>query len=402
MSGPASGRMGAGRLEGIDAWRALLMLGGLLLHGSLWQQPEPLFAAIALVSNSFRMGSFFAISGFLCGVSLLKRPPREWLVRRLVQIGLPTVFGLGVICPLIGAVIDARPAQAHGDASLPFNWYHLWFLLALLGYSPIAVLAHRMDARHRLVERLTAWRGWNARGPDRAPSLLPLMLGVSLTAFALMAASSLAVGALAPVRYVAMLSQCRMMAGYLPLYLFGFALARSAALRHAARKAWRTPVLVVAATGVLYLVWFNRVSPGLAIADRAWADEAVQLVGAALCPPAVFLLIFRSAATVRRTPPLLARLCEASLTMYLVHLPLMVAINIGFATVDWSPYLEFAVTVSVGGLLSYLIHVAVVRPVPLLMLLVNGKIDEPRARAPSMDEARHHLAVRTADLHLRT
>ncbi|THG36742.1 hypothetical protein E5988_16550, partial [Sphingomonas olei] len=89
------------RIAGLDAWRATLMLGGLLLHGSLWQPPQALFTAVGVVSSAFRMGSFFALSGLLCGFALRKRTSREWLVRRLVQIGLPMSFGWGVLCPLV-------------------------------------------------------------------------------------------------------------------------------------------------------------------------------------------------------------------------------------------------------------------------------------------------------------
>lgn len=384
----------AGRVNGLDAWRVLLMLGGLLLHGSIWQQPLPLFEVIALVSHSFRMGSFFAISGFLCGMSLLKRSPREWLARRAVQIGLPTLFGLAVICPLIGLIIGLRPIEAHGVAPLPFDWYHLWFLVALLLYSPAAVLVHQLDARFALAGRIAAGFGAGGR------SLLPLMLTVSAASFTLMVAAAMLVEAMAPPAYFGTLSECRMIAGYLPLYLLGFALARSQALRRAALASWRSPLGVVAATIVLYLGWYQLVAPRLPASDRAWADQLVQLVGAALCPPAVFLLIFRSAVAVRRTPPMLARLCDASLTIYLVHLPLMVAINLMFATIAWNPYAEFAVAVGAGGLLSYAFHVWVVRPVPWLSLLINGRSDA-LPRPASVDEARHHLAIGAADLHLR-
>lgn len=397
MSGSAADPLNGGRLQGLDTWRALLMLGGLVVHGSVWREPLPLFDAIVLVSHSFRMGSFFAISGFLCGVSIVKRPPGQWLTRRLVQIGLPTLFGLVVICPLIDVIISLRPPHAQGSVPPPLDWHHLWFLVALLVYSPIAVLADRFDRRHRLVERLTA----SFCTPRR--SLLPLLLATSGMSLVLMIAAALLVDAFAPAAYRPMLSQCRMIAGYLPLYLLGLALARSSELRCAACRSLLSPLVVVALTEALYLAWYALLAPGLAAGDRAWIDQFVQLAGAALCPPAVFLLIFHSAAAIRRTPPMLARLRDASLTIYLVHLPVIVAINLMFAELAWNPYLEFATGIVVSGLVSYAIHALVVRRVPLLALLVNGRSDELRLpTCASVDEARHYLAIGTADLHLRT
>jgi len=371
------------------------MLGGLLLHGTLAQEPRPLFTLIALVSHSFRMGCFLAISGYLGGMSLGTRPPRSWLVRRLVQIGLPAAFGLAVICPLVGELVRLRPASLSGGPPLPYDWYHLWFLVALLIYAPAAFLAHRLEPRHRLVERFTASFCTSRR------SLLPMLLTLSALSFLLMLAAASAVGALAPVRWVASLDQCRLIAGYLPLYLLGFAMASSRELRDAARRAWRSALLVVVLTAAIYAGWFGLIRSTLPVAEREWLDGLVQIVGAALCPPAAFLLIFRSAAGVRRTPPLLHRLCEASLTIYLVHVPLMVGLNLMLRTNVWNPYLEYAITVTVGGLLSYFVHVAIVRPVPLLMLVVNGRINAWRAKPRLVDEARHHFAIGAADLHLR-
>lgn len=396
MSGSATDPLNGGRLQGLDAWRALLMLMGLAVHGSLWQQPLPLFGAITLVSHSFRMGSFFAISGFLCGVSILKRPAGQWLARRALHLGLPTLFGLLVICPLIGLVISLRPPQAQGIVPPRFDWHHLWFLIALLLYSPVAVLADRLDRRHRLAARLAATFCTGRR------SLLPLLLTTSAVSFALMMVAALLVDAVAPAVYLPMLSQCRLIAGYVPLYLLGFAMARSPELRGAARAASLSPLVIVGVTEALYLGWYVLIAPGLGPHDRAWLDDLVQLAGAALCPPAVFLLIFRSAAAIRRTPPLLARLRDASLTIYLLHMPVIIAINLMFATIGWNPYAEFAIAIIASGLICYAIHALLVQRVPMLMLLVNGQTDRlrPRRRA-SVNEARHHLAIGTADLHLR-
>lgn len=382
------------RLEGLDSWRVALMLGGLLLHGSLWQQPRPLFDAIALISHSFRMGSFFAISGFLCGTSLLRRPPRQWLARRVAQIGLPTLFGWGLICPLLRVLAGVRWT---GDQPMPlmFDWHHVWFLVALLLYAPFAVLVDALDRRHRLIERFAA-SFCTARS-----SALPPLLAVAASSFILMATAAMLVGALAPDRYLPMLSQCRMIAGYLPDYLFGFAVARSPGLRGAVQRSWCAPVAIVILTAAVYAAWLIVLAPMLGPDARTRTGDFVVLIGGTLCPPAVFFLIFRSAAGMSRASPLQRRLCDASLTMYLLHVPLLVAINLALAPIGLGAYLQFAIAVPAAGLLSYAIHRIVVRPVPLMMLIVNGRLD--RWRRPvrgSVDEPGHHLAVRTADLHL--
>jgi hypothetical protein len=46
---------GGARIAGLDAWRALLMLGGLFVHGTTYKGHRALFDAINLASDTFRM-----------------------------------------------------------------------------------------------------------------------------------------------------------------------------------------------------------------------------------------------------------------------------------------------------------------------------------------------------------
>lgn len=61
------------RIEGLCTWRAALMLGGLLTHGTIGLERLPEMALIANVSHAFRMGVFFLISGFLSSKALRRR-----------------------------------------------------------------------------------------------------------------------------------------------------------------------------------------------------------------------------------------------------------------------------------------------------------------------------------------
>ena len=83
-----------GRIDGLNVWRALLMLGGMATHATIMREDVAGLALIANLSHAFRMGAFFVISGLLTGFALLRRPrPELWLRDRLIQIGIPTVFG---------------------------------------------------------------------------------------------------------------------------------------------------------------------------------------------------------------------------------------------------------------------------------------------------------------------
>ena len=102
------------RIEGLGTWRALLMLGGILLHATMGEEQRPAFAAINIISGSFRMGAFFMISGLLTGYAIRRRTdPAAWLKGRLLQLGIPTLFGIAVICPVIALLLSfgARAGQ---------------------------------------------------------------------------------------------------------------------------------------------------------------------------------------------------------------------------------------------------------------------------------------------------
>ncbi|MGW8281000.1 hypothetical protein ACWGK7_16075 [Sphingomonas aurantiaca] len=66
-----------GYIIGLDTWRAALMLGGVVLHGSIGLPALGLFVAIDMISQTFRMGTFFGIAGILTAIALAKRAPGD-------------------------------------------------------------------------------------------------------------------------------------------------------------------------------------------------------------------------------------------------------------------------------------------------------------------------------------
>jgi len=115
------------RLPGLDLFRGLLLIGGPLVHSTFIAPPAVAHAVIE-GSGLFRMAAFFAISGFLGGTTY--RP--GWLRLRLVQVGVPALFGILIL----------NRYQAYvGGKLLVVEIY--WFLLALLAYMPIGALIGR-------------------------------------------------------------------------------------------------------------------------------------------------------------------------------------------------------------------------------------------------------------------
>ena len=358
-----------GRIAGLDAWRALLMAGGLLVHGSAWLPPAPLFVLITDLSHSFRMGAFFGISGFLTALALNRRDPARWLRRRLVQLGIPALVGLSLLCPLIWLIVMTSDQAADNQALSPFAWHHLWFLFALMLYSSCAVVLHDIDRRHGLAR-------WLERaGAEGGP--LALML-TALSTAGLIALSLALIRWAFPPHVQESFHSAELIAGYLPIFVLGFVLARADRLRAGALAAHELCLLICLGVLLAY------VAAG-ALAPGTLLPAAVLATAAALCPPAVFLLILRSALSIRRVPALMGHVAEASYTVYILHYPISVLINTHVAT-GVERHLAYVLTVLASGTAAFAFHVLVVQHVPVLALLLNGKFERrspaERAAAP--------------------
>ena len=368
------------RIEGLNVWRAGLMLAGMATHATILREDVPMLMLLANASHAFRMGVFFVISGLLTGFALLRRPhPERWLKDRLIQIGVPTVFGIGVVSPLIGLAMLQFPPTAGLAPPLLFDWYHLWFLVALLVYSVLGYALHRQDGFTRLLVRLAPQL---TPGPRAQSRIIFLVGGVSLLGIVLGMAL---VDVTAPERYVGSLMQIRLILGYAPLFLLGFAIGRSDRLRETMVGTSAVPVAILIVFATAYAFWYLGVAPTALGVRHAWAGDLLTLFGSSFCPPAAAALVLRSAITIRSVPASLARLSDASFTMYIVHYPIAVEATALLTRVDWNDWIEFTIIMIANATLSYAFHRTVVRRSATMALLLNGRWRRPAAIRQSTD-----------------
>lgn len=142
------------RLYYLDYLRAFAMIVGILLHVTTlgdfgWLE------VLGPVSHNFRMGTFFAVSGFFAALLLDRRSLRGFLGSRLLALGL--AVGLVLLIPLtlwmvhawrLGPVgpdqlgrIVALSFDPRNGVGANFDWHlHLWFLISLLCYTLAAPL----------------------------------------------------------------------------------------------------------------------------------------------------------------------------------------------------------------------------------------------------------------------
>jgi peptidoglycan/LPS O-acetylase OafA/YrhL len=337
------------------------MVGGLFVHGYAWLPHTHLFFVVEIVSQAFRMGVYFALSGFLSAVALRRTSPGPWLSRRLRQLGIPAMTGVLVLSPLVWWLANSRPHTVAGEPPLIFDWLHTWFLWGLLTCSAALWLLDRRDPAGR----------WIDLARRRQPG--ELILGVALATLVMFAIMAPLLRAALPPEVLAAYCNVQLIAGYVPTFMFGVLLARSEELRDRVLDAWRASAAIVIVASLFYCL----VCLGLANS----LEPYVRFVGASICPPAVFVLVLRSALGVRRLPALVRSLSNASYSIYLLHVPVAVAINTRMASLRFHPNLQYALTVVIAGGGCWLFHIAAVRRSGTLALLLNGRV--PRARSPA-------------------
>lgn len=360
------GASATGHIAGLDLWRALLMMAGIFVHGSLWLPHHPLFTLVGDASQAFRMGCFFAISGLLSAKALERRDPARWLRRRCIQLGIPALCALGTLSPLIWYAVRDSNASALGWPLLPFEWHHLWYLFGLILYSMMAVGLDLADRRGQLIRRLDDSAGRNGR---------VIVLATAATSAALLGAATPVLRAILPPDYLPSFGNAQLIAGYMPMFVMGFVLARAGRLcRHViAEQGWCMTICLGVAAAYMAAHSIRALTPFI---------DHVQFVAASLCPPVVFALILRSVAAIRHVPAVLKQLSDASYTIYILHYPVSVLLNVYVAD-EVEPAVAYVLNVLASGAACFALHVLVVRRSPTLLLLINGKVSRTASRRQS-------------------
>ena len=133
------------------------------------------------------------------------------------------------------------------------------------------------------------------------------------------------------------------------------------------------PVAILASMATIHLVSQSRWMPQVDDATAQWLNTVMLAAYASWCPPAAAVLILRSAGRIRHVPPILRRLSDASLTIYILHYPVIALFKSMTSHQALGPWTGWTSSVVLGAALPYLVHVLVVERHPLAALLLNGR-----------------------------
>jgi glucan biosynthesis protein C len=329
------------RNAGLDAARAIAMMFVVATHAAISFMVTPIGWAVqdgsqhlgvdlfVWVVRAFAMPTFFWLAGYFSRAVLVSDGIAGFLRNRALRIFVPLAITLVPISLVVGAIWDwGREVTSRGavaanipkfqSSELEIFLGHLWFLYYLLWLS-LAALAIAGLARHLRV---------------RVPVLA---VPIAMTAGALLYLRALHTDT--PLGFIPDLPILLYMGGF---FAWGWLVhARPDELALYARRAWHALALAAPLLAVVIVA----LARGLSVIESppVYAIAASSLFSVAL-------IVFLVGACVRylsRPRPLLQLASRSSYWVYVVHLPVVVALQVVASQVDMFGPLEYIAIVAV-------------------------------------------------------
>lgn len=356
----------------MDAMRSVLMMLGIFSHSSYIYHPtrtwkinsEQTMELIGWLSNAqlaFRMPAFFVISGFFCALTLTRYAPAKFLKVRLVRIALPMII-TGCTLNLLQSYLLGR----FGLVDFGFDWHflqgnwvsHLWFLRNLVFYflfSALFVLAFNQYKTSintiftQLVGKLDI-------------HVIMLVLPFAFIAFLVLNQLGFPLYG----RWFFETVKMYQLIYYLPYFLVGilFYTIPPFLERFCAINLW-----VVIGVLVLGIVALQPTIGNSAIAMRVGYEYLYALIS--WCSICLVFKLFRRFCNV--PSKLWSFVSDASYSVYLFHHILVIIFGYIAVSNGVHPLLAMAIIMPVTLALTLANHVYVIKRVPILQFLFNGK-----------------------------
>lgn len=356
------------RRHGLDALRALALGLGVVLHSLLafvpdagWlvtdSRPDPAAGVGVYAIHLFRMTTFMLLAGYFGRMVLHRRGTGAYLRDRLLRIGLPLVafWPVAVVSLVVlvvvgvtafGLPMPVAPPPPPGTPAVlvAFSPGQLWFLLVLLECAFLTVAA-----------RATAYAVLGAERVRRLTGALAAALsapaGVLLAAvpylLALLVQGS--PGGIAEPRTI--LPEAGPLLGYGGAFVVGWLLHSRADALHRIARVWPAPAAVAVVAGVLG--WFAEPLG----APVPVAAAVVALAGTA----ATYALLGLFSGPLDRPGRFRRYLADASYWSYLLHLPVLVAVQLPLAGAAWPVAVKLLVAWTVTAAVCLVTYDVLVR-----------------------------------------
>ncbi len=364
------------RIYHLDALRCFCMLYGLVLHAATIGN-TPLFYGISVVSEHFRMATFFLVSGYFTAMVASRQGLDTFLKNRGRLILVPLVAGVLLLNPITNWLIQFYHGGGESLAGFfkggwrlslpgPGVWHlHLWFLISLFVYAMLTPLLLRLASAGPVA-------GLVARVARAGPVLLLLCLTV-LVALGVVTLRGIADQLLVPFLPEAAHFLVQATCYFLPYFAAGLFAFRHERLFDAMHRLFWAGLLLF---GGAYLL-----QPLVAEDLPRWLERSTYWIARG---GFIFLIICGLLAIARRLvtrgSAVLSRLTDGVYSFYIFHFLVIYGIANLLRPFTDNLYLSYGAILVIGYPLLFLIHERLVLPSPLLTLLFNGKTVQRRVQ----------------------
>jgi glucan biosynthesis protein C len=346
------------RLHALDAVRGFALLLGIVLHVTLsfipaptriWiiqdSHPSATLAVLFFAIHVFRMTTFFLIAGFFAHMSFHRRGGGAFVKDRLQRIALPLLVGWPILFATMVPVIfwaanfpngGPVPGVSGWPPVLPgFPLIHLWFLYVLLEFYAATLVLRAgvawLDDSGRIRAGVDRLIGLVMRSP-LAPAIAAVPIGI---AFNLDPAWVGWFGVRTPDQ--SLLTNLQAVVGFGTAFGFGWLLHRQIELIRILERRWLLNLVLAIGLIAASFVLTNWPQP---------RPDVIRFAAATCYALAIWTTTFAVIGTALRFlsgfSPTRRYLADASYWLYLIHMPIVMALQVAVCSLDWPWPAKFA------------------------------------------------------------
>jgi glucan biosynthesis protein C len=381
------------RLHALDAVRGFALIAGIVFHATASFLPGPKGVPLWIVMDNhpsttlgltfhvlhiFRMTTFFLIAGFFAHLTFHRRGAKGFIADRAKRIALPLVVGWPILIVAIIAVTIWGAVTMAGGHPLPpppkypgfpsFPLTHLWFLYVLIWLYAATLIVRAIVARlDRQGRARAALDRLVARVAAHPAGLLAL---AAPTALAFLATPAWLPWFGVPTPDSSLLPNLAASVAYFSAFAFGWLVHRQAEILAAWRRLWPANLALAAGFTVAELAIVG-IAPAIAP-----PTGLARLAVAALYPLAAWAwtlaLIGLALRYLDDLSPARRYIADASYWLYLIHLPIVMALQVAVARMDWPWAVKLAVILGVAFPLMFASYQLLVRH-SFIGAILNGR-----------------------------
>jgi peptidoglycan/LPS O-acetylase OafA/YrhL len=402
------------RLHALDAVRAGALLLGVFFHATvsfleprIWLvgdvSTSPAMNVTFYVLHIFRMTVFFLIAGFFARMLLERRGVGGFIRDRAKRILTPLVafwplIFVSIIAVTIWAFLQANPDVASGKAPAPpppppmsaqtFPLTHLWFLYVLLIFYAAALLLRGLFA---IVDRKGAVRVGVVDRVVKAivtSGLTPIVFGAPLAA-ALWFKPDWMMWFGVPTPDIGFVPNTPALVAFGAAFGLGWLLERQMDLL----RVWERRCLLNLAFAVIVTavcLWFAGPTPVLAPAPQDWKKLTYAIAYTLAIWAWTVALIGLALRYLSKSNSMIRYLADASYWIYIVHLPLVLALQAAVAQLPIPWYGKYAAILAVAFPIMLISYHTLVR-YTFVGAILNGRRHERKR-----PKANGHMIVAAA------